>query len=250
MTVSQGVSSSSYFNKSSVTNLLSLGVFLLGYSIEWSYAGLLKSIGLFALSGAFTNWIAIHMLFEKVPGFYGSGVIPNRFQEFKIGIKKIMMEQFFNQQNIDNFFKQNQDEQTGKLDFSELIEGFDYEILFAKLLQSVKESPLGPMLAMMGGDQALAGVKDPFVAKMKEALAELVDHPHTQTLIRNAISHKLHSQDILHKVEDIVEQRLAELTPQLVKEIIQEMIKNHLGWLVIWGGVFGGLLGAVAYYVA
>ena len=40
----------------------------------------------FALSGGITNWIAIHMLFEKIP-FYGSGVIPKRFEEFKTGIK-------------------------------------------------------------------------------------------------------------------------------------------------------------------
>ena len=47
---------------------------------------LLLMIGLFSLSGGITNWIAIHMLFERIPFFYGSGVIPNRFNEFKIGI--------------------------------------------------------------------------------------------------------------------------------------------------------------------
>ena len=50
------------------------------------YTDLIKAIGFFALSGALTNWIAIHMLFERVPFLYGSGIIPNRFEEFKESI--------------------------------------------------------------------------------------------------------------------------------------------------------------------
>ena len=60
-------------------------------------------LGLFALSGAITNWLAIHMLFEKVPLLYGSGVIPARFEEFKLAIRQLMMEQFFTEENIDRF---------------------------------------------------------------------------------------------------------------------------------------------------
>ena len=35
------------------------------------------------------------MLFEKVPGLYGSGVVPSRFEEFKEGIRSLIMTQFF-----------------------------------------------------------------------------------------------------------------------------------------------------------
>ena len=45
------------------------------------------------------------------------------------------------------------------------------------------------------------------------------------------------------QVEQIIDNRLAELTPEQVKDIIQEMIHKHLGWLVVWGGVFGGIIG-------
>ena len=40
------------------------------------------------------------MLFEKVPGLYGSGVIPNQFKQIKMSIKQLFMEQFFNRENI------------------------------------------------------------------------------------------------------------------------------------------------------
>jgi hypothetical protein len=61
-----------------------------------------KSIGFFALSVVITNWLAIYTLFEKMPFLYGSGVIHNRFDEFKLAIKDLMMEQFFTQENIEH----------------------------------------------------------------------------------------------------------------------------------------------------
>jgi hypothetical protein len=41
------------------------------------------------------------MLFEKVPFLYGSGIIPNRFEEFKDSIKQLMMQQFFTVENVE-----------------------------------------------------------------------------------------------------------------------------------------------------
>ncbi|MBT3515046.1 MAG: DUF445 domain-containing protein, partial [Nitrospina sp.] len=73
-------------NKSFLTNLTAILIIVAGYLCPIQ-PELMKSIGFFALSGAVTNWLAIHMLFEKVPFLYGSGVIPNRFDEFKFAIK-------------------------------------------------------------------------------------------------------------------------------------------------------------------
>lgn len=71
-------------NKSLLTNLLALALLAGGYQTNNQIA---FYAGLFAFSGAITNWLAIHMLFEKVPGLYGSGVIPARFEEFKPPLK-------------------------------------------------------------------------------------------------------------------------------------------------------------------
>ena len=89
-------------NKSLITNGLALITVIAGYALEHS---IILAIGLFALSGAIPNWLAIHMLFEKVPGLYGSGVIPARFEDFKAGIKDLMMTQFFTADNIERFLK-------------------------------------------------------------------------------------------------------------------------------------------------
>lgn len=87
-------------NKSALTNLVALSIFAFGWFLP---NNILFWVGIFALSGALTNWLAVHMLFEKIPGLVGSGVIPNRFDAFKGAIRQLMMEQFFSQENIDKF---------------------------------------------------------------------------------------------------------------------------------------------------
>ena len=63
-------------NKSFITNTLALLLIALSFVFLELHNALLFT-GLFALSGALTNQLAIHMLFEKVPFLYGSGVIMN-----------------------------------------------------------------------------------------------------------------------------------------------------------------------------
>ncbi|MCV5639850.1 hypothetical protein OFN49_33720, partial [Escherichia coli] len=86
-----------------------------------------------------TNWLAIHMLFEKVPGLYGSGVIPARFEEFKLAIKNLMMEQFFTEANIDRFLNK---EMAGgvNIDLQPVIEKVDLNPAFDSLVEVIEGS--------------------------------------------------------------------------------------------------------------
>ena len=104
-------------NKSLVTNLLAAALVVVGYLM---HSAIVLNVGLFALSGAITNWVAVYMLFEKVPGLYGSGVVPSRFEEFKAGIAHLMMKQFFTTENIDRFLSEK--EGLSKIDFAPVIE--------------------------------------------------------------------------------------------------------------------------------
>ncbi len=225
-----------------MTNLVALALLLAGYV---AHNTLLLYAGLFAFSGAVTNWLAIHMLFEKVPGLYGSGVIPARFAEFKAAIKALMMEQFFTAQNIDRFLNK---EMAGEksLNLEPVIEKIDFNPTFDSLVEVIANSSFGGMLAMFGGSEALAPLKQPFVEKMQQAV---VDISHSDT-VKNALKEQLESpamiEEIQANVENIIDQRLSELTPKMVKEMVQTMIKQHLGWLVVWGGVFGGVIGLIS----
>lgn len=231
------------FNKSFFTNFIAIAIIAAGYFTP-IYAELIKSIGFFALSGAITNWIAIHMLFEKVPLLYGSGVIPNRFEEFKLSIKDLMMNQFFTVENIEQFIHTEEKQASKILNIEPLMEAVDYDKIFEGLISSIMESSFGGMLQMMGGEEALIPLKEPFTEKMKVTLIEMVESDKFSAAFEQSLdAHKI-GEDIIGKVETVIDKRLGELTPQLVKEMVQEIIRQHLGWLVVWGGVFGGLIGA------
>ena len=228
-------------NKSVITNLIAAILVVSGYLLALP---ILFSVGLFALSGAVTNWLAIHMLFEKVPGLYGSGVIPTRFEEFKAGISDLMMKQFFTDENIDRFLSSEGME--SHINLQPVIEKVDLAPAFDALVTTVEQSSLGSMLAMFGGTEAIAPLREPFIEKMKLSLVEISQSEDFINLVKNELERPDVLADMRTKVSEIVTQRLDELTPELVKDIIQEMIREHLGWLVVWGGVFGGIIGLIA----
>ena len=225
-------------NKSVITSSFALMLVVVGYLFEHQ---VVLSIGLFALSGAITNWLAIYMLFERVPGLYGSGVIPARFEDFKLGIRNLMMMQFFTTENIDRFI-QNTDK-INDFHLAPVIEKVDMSPAFDTLVKVILESSFGSMLGMFGGPDALQPLKEPFLENIKISLINITKEERFQKLLTDELEQPDVMSEIKQQIENIVEKRLDELTPQLVKDIIQEMIKKHLGWLVVWGGVFGGLIG-------
>lgn len=233
-------------NKSFLTNLAALLLLAIGYQTQQN---VLIYAGLFAFSGAVTNWLAIHMLFEKVPGLYGSGVIPARFEEFKIAIKSLMMEQFFTNENIDRFLTQ---EMSGgnKLDLAPVIGSIDFEPTFDSLVEVIAQSSFGGMLAMFGGTEVLQPLKQPFVEKMQISVLEISQSDQVKLALKNQFEQPKMMAEVQQNIENIIDQRLNELTPKLVKQIVQDMIKKHLGWLVVWGGVFGGLIGVVTAVIS
>jgi uncharacterized membrane protein YheB (UPF0754 family) len=236
-------------NKSVLTNLVAAGLVGAGLTLSGPAQPAVLNMGLFALAGGVTNWLAIHMLFEKVPGLYGSGVIVERFEDFKTGIHSLIMEQFFSQQNIERFFSELTDDQQHHLDFTDIIEQTDLEPTYTSLVESVMESSFGSMLGMFGGEAALEPLKEPFIAKMKNSLNDMAHSDSFQASVREKLSSGTVADDITQQIEHIVQSRLAELTPLMVKEIIQTMIREHLGWLVVWGGVFGGLIGLMTSFI-
>ncbi len=229
-------------NKSIITNFIALIATLLGL-----YLGnnILYTVGLFALSGAITNWPSIHMLFEKVPLLYDSGVIPARFEDFKLAIRELMMEQFFTKENIDRFLSTGSGA-ASSIDLTPVIEKVDLTPAFNNLVTVIEGSSFGPMLAMVGGSEAIQPMKEPFIEKMKQSIQEISQSEQFNNLLREELEQPDMIENLQAKVSDIIEKRLNELTPQLVKEIVQAMIKKHLGWLVVWGGVFGGIIGLIA----
>lgn len=230
-------------DKGWITNAIALTIVALSYSVDGTVSSALRSAGLFALSGAVTNQLAIHMLFEKVPYLYGSGIIIDRFESIREALKKLIMEQFFTPEKIEQFVLS----QERSIDLSPIIAQTDFTPAYDALVKSVMESPMGGMLGMFGGEAIIAKLKEPFLEKIKASTIEISQ----SESFMNALNSHLHKggSHLSESIEGIVEARLEELTPMMVKEMLHNLMKEHLGWLVVWGGVFGGLIGLVSVFV-
>lgn len=232
-------------SKSLLTNLIAIAVIMIAFILPDALHKPVLYAGLFALSGALTNHLAIHMLFEKVPFLYGSGVIELRFEEFKTAIADMMMKQFFTREQLNKFFAKEEK----KMDLVPLVEGADFSPAFDALSKTVMESQFGNMLGMFGGESALDALREPFSKKLKAAVSGIVSSDTFKIQMDHHLQNSTLSDDLIESIEKIVKNRLDELSPIMVKEMMQELMREHLGWLVVWGGVFGGIIGLVSSFI-
>jgi len=229
-------------SKSFITDSLSILLIGLSFIVPLEFKNAFLYTGLFALSGAITNQLAIHMLFEKVPLLYGSGVIEKNFTTFKASIHTMIMKQFFTKEQLGDFFAKEEQ----KTNLAPLVDGADFSPAFDALSKTVMESKFGGAIQMFGGEEALEGLRTPFSNKLKFAVTKIVSSDTFKAQLDHQIQNSALSEDMINSVENLITKRLDELTPKMVKELVQELIKEHLGWLVVWGGVFGGLIGLVS----
>ena len=239
--------------KNLAPNLVALALIGASFLTPAPYQAVLFSTGLFALSGALTNWLAVHMLFERVPGLYGSGVITLHFEEFKDGILRLVHEELFNPDKVDALFSGNGDPTASSegsllqdMDLEPLLKSVDLDSAYDQLVATILDSSFGSMLAMVGGEAALQPMREPFKRRMESFLSDAAKSPRLQSAIQKQLSSAASSERFMAKLDHLLRARLDELTPEMVRDIMQRMIRRHLGWLVVWGGIFGGLIGFVA----
>ena len=214
--------------------------------MDGPFQAYILNMGLFALSGGVTNWLAVHMLFERVPGFYGSGVVQLRFEEFKNGIRGLIMEQFFNNGDLSAFLQQAGQAADRLSEHINLaIEDLDLDSAFDSLLEVIMSSSFAGMLGMLGGKDALSPLKAPFVERMRSYFRTQFANQAFRSRVENAMRGALDEDSIRQTVAELIDCRLDEMTPKMVKEIVQQMIQKHLGWLVVWGCALGGVMGLV-----
>ena len=229
-------------SKSFLINLVAFAAFGASFFLQDPIAPYLYYGGLFALSGAITNQLAIYMLFNRVPLLYGSGVIELNFERFKVAIKNMIMEQFFTKERLDQFFQ----EEESKIELAPLIERANFDPAFNALKESVMESKFGQVISMFGGEESLEMLREKFTTKLQESLVSIVSSETFKEELNRTLVHSSLSSDLTERIEKIITNRLNDLGPQHIKELIERLIKEHLEWLVVWGGVFGGVIGILS----
>jgi len=126
-----------------------------------------------------------------------------------------------------------------------MVDELDLNGAFDSLTEAIMQSSMGGMLGFVGGAKALEGLRESFILRMRVYLNGVVTSAELSEAFAERLADATHSDAVLARIEELVDRRLQELTPQQVKIIVQAMIRKHLGWLVVWGGVVGGLLGLI-----
>lgn len=224
-------------NKSFLTNGIAAVVFGISYGMPGFFGrNAIMLASLFALSGALTNWLAVYMLFEKIPGLYGSGIVTLRFDQFKKSIRSLIMENFFTKEN---FVKVTQNTLPHTIQPELVLDKIDFDDVFHGLVEVIKNSSFGGIFTLFGGEKALAPLREPFKKEFERKTAEILRNIDVGSILQK----ETHFETFTSKIAAMVDATVNELTPQRVKEIVEEMMREHLGWLVVWGGVFGALIG-------
>lgn len=203
------------------------------------------SFGLFGFAGGITNWLAVKMLFDRIPCLYGSGVIPRQFKEIREMVKATMLKTFFNRQFLVTYAI----EKLGAFQNSNDIEGSIRRLLESDAVDTIIEQNLtnlnttaeGEMMTKMGmSPAAMKPMVKPMVVNMaSEAAPMLMSQFKPETLAEPV-------DKFIAGIDSLMEMKLQEMTPEKVKELMETVIREHLGWLIVWGNVFGGAIGVIS----
>jgi len=203
------------------------------------------AFGLFGFAGGITNWLAVKMLFDKIPGVYGSGIIPNQFMAIRRTIKEMIMDTFFDVSFLKAYIKDKGPALLEQADFgkniSDMLSSKETEELIGRKLYELGTKPEGMLLVMMNLRPEML---QPLVVTFVKSMADDIGPMLSSAFSANADS--LPIQALRDQVDEMMEQRLLELSPERVKRLVEAVMRTHLGWLVVWGNIFGGLIGIIA----
>ena len=232
-----------FFHKGNVSNLISFCLLVVGLAASsWTaWSSWVLAAGLFGFAGGITNWLAVKMLFDRVPFLYGSGVIPNRFREIRKTVRDLILRHFFDVEYLERFF-------TGRMDalsddpgleakVAELLNSDEVDEIIERKLEELQATPAGAMLKMVGTAMVKPMVKQ-FVSSLGSELAP--------RLAAEVAKSGLDVESLRQQVDQLLTAKLEELTPEVVRQMMEEVMREHLGWLIVWGNVFGGSIGLVA----
>ncbi len=188
------------YSPTTVVNLLLLLMVIIGLFIDDNeLSHILKTLGLYGLSGSLTNSLAIIMIFERIPGIVGSGIIEKNFNSFKKKLKETLVSHLF----------------FGGLE----LQSINIDLISQQIYSKVQSSRLG------------------FVAQFisQEQLKDLLESVELPKLLTEAIS----SDDLEKILEKQIEKLKPIQVKDLIRNIIAEHLQWLVLWGAIFGIIFG-----------
>ncbi|KAJ6236010.1 hypothetical protein M0813_28286 [Anaeramoeba flamelloides] len=198
------------------------------------------AIGIFGFAGGFTNWIAVKMLFDKIPFIYGSGVILRKYVELRRIIKSAVLMNFFDKVHLSGYLENKVSKLLKKLkvdtELKEILESPIVDKLIDQKIEQLETKTEFEMLKMMGIETGnLKSIIVVFILEFASNLGPIFKSL-TQTNTFNV-------EKIRNEIDTLMEDRLKDLTPQIMRKLMIDMLRSHLNWLIFWGNVFGAVIG-------
>lgn len=204
----------------------------------------LLSIGLFSLSGGLTNWIAIQMLFYKIPLVYGSGVLIRRYKAVRISMKDMILGTFFQPGFLSRYIPEKVCEAAaaGKIEekINIFLETDMGQTIIDEKIEKIAQSTEGQLIQSAGIDvRKLKSLMKPILISYLSDLG-----PSIVNNLLDPTGHKLNLEKLRDELNRYMSERMVEVTPRMIQDIMYRVVLQYLGWVVLWGCVFGGVLGA------
>lgn len=241
-------------NKGDVSNWLSFLMMVAGIILEMFVLNehvrpynVVLAFGLYGFAGGITNGMAVKMLFDKVPGLYGSGVIPNEFEAIRAAIKTAIMDTFFDEAFLHSYLRERGPKFLKKFVFDAYVSRPDFDDMFAEKLEEVSQTPSGAMLNIV--KPFFGGSYKKVVPVLKPLLVSVATSISDSATVGSEMASLDSIADFRQEVESMMDAKLRELSPNDVKRLLADIVREHLGWLVVWGNVFGGMIGLVTLAV-
>ena len=161
----RGVCCKRWCNKGAVSNYITACFMVLGIALCAAFptsvpCRYVLSFGLFGFAGGVTNWLAILMLFDRVPFLIGSGVIPRRFKEIRATVKETIMDTFFDKEYLESYLQERAKGVMSSLDLGgrikKALEADDVDALMVQKLEEVR----------LGGKSGAAGAAEEGVGEV------------------------------------------------------------------------------------
>ena len=112
-------------NKGDYSNLFTFVIMLVGIALSSTstsaFSKYILSLGLFGFAGGITNWLAVKMLFDRIPFLYGSGVIPRQFIAIRTNVKDTIMATFFDESYLTRYLNERASALASSVDLSSMI---------------------------------------------------------------------------------------------------------------------------------
>ncbi|KAJ5066417.1 hypothetical protein M0811_13615 [Anaeramoeba ignava] len=218
------------FNKGFMSNFITFMIMIIGFFLKYllrhnknseTPLDYIIAFGLFGFAGGITNWLAIKMLFDKVPFLYGSGIIPRKFREIRETIKNTIMASFFNKNFLKNYLE-NKLSTFIKLfsiedKIKQLIQSPSVDHLIDLKLEELKQRPEGKVLSMVGLEPAkLKPLILPFIGGFGNSLSQI-------SADAFGVSEVFNAENLRKEIDNLMTEKLKELTPQAVKALLEKI---------------------------